>query len=35
MTVSAVSVHVPNETMNVSITAFNPCCEGASLRAVP
>ena len=27
-TIIAVSVQVPNETMNVSITALSPCCDG-------
>ena len=34
-TVIPVSVHVPNDTMNVSMTAFSPCCTGVLLRAVP
>ena len=35
ITVSAVSVHVPNDTMNVSMTPLRPCCDGRSLFAVP
>jgi hypothetical protein len=34
-TVIAVSVHVPKDTMNTSMTAFSPCCAGRSLCAVP
>jgi hypothetical protein len=33
--VSALIVPVTNETMNTSITACSPCCDGRSERAVP
>ena len=33
--VIALIVDVTNETMNISITAFSPCCAGWVLCAVP